>query len=787
MSLEYQKNLFGEESSPKISSSHIIRVAFDAGVDSCFDYAVPDEIWPIGLGQRVLVPFGRSNKKTLGFCVACDPEKTQSKKTKKIRYKYVIEIEDDKALLDEKQLALAKWISEYYVSPLGQVISAMVPSAVKKGKGLKVEKLAYLAFKPENLEENLALLRKGSKQRLIVQNLADAGAFSKESSIEISMVAQQASTSNSVIKKLVQKEFVLYETKTTFKSMPVIPEGLSLKTKKVVLNSDQINALEFVSDELVSERFGVSLLHGVTDSGKTEVYIRAIEKAISLGKSAIILLPEIALTAQTIQRFSSRFKHIAVMHSGLTAAQRNVQWQKIASSQADVIIGARSAIFAPVKNLGLIVIDEEHEPSYKQDSNPRYHGRDVAIKRAHLENAHCMLGSATPSLETLLNCKTKKHFKLLSLPNRVMDLPMPKMECVDLNYQKGGLFDSLISDKLAEYIRKSVEKREQVILLLNRRGYSNFVMCPKCKHILQCRNCDVKLTFHRSFKSKNVANSPMANKFNLSGHALCHYCNSQTLVSNNCPLCNTKMIMVGLGAQRLEEQIQKKFPNYSMARIDSDSMQAKDYYKVLDDFSKGKIDILAGTQMLAKGLHFPNVTLVGVISADTSLSIPDFRANERTFQLLSQVAGRTGRGDKPGRVVIQTMMPEQPAIKFALEHDFEGFAKAELDLREKCHLPPFARMAIIHLRDEKYDRLEAAANALDYLIGDIIKANSLNIMTRGPMDSTIARLHRNYRMQIIINASDAKDIQMLFRVLRNSKPIKPSVATVYDIDPVNLL
>ena len=787
MSSGFQNSLFKEDLVPEIVSSHVVRIAFDAGVDNCFDYGVPSKLWPVGLGQRVKVPFGRSNKTVTGFCVECDPEKTPVELKKKIKYKYVIEVVDDKPLLDEKQLALAKWISDYYASPLGQVISAMVPSAVKKGTGQKTQKFAYLSFGADELEEKKKQLRKGSKQRQIVEALHGDGAYSKETSIEQSIVAQQANTSNSVVKKLCEKGLVKIETRVVLKSIPVIPEGLTTKSREVVLNEDQRVAVEFASQQLCAGDFGVSLLYGVTDSGKTEVYIRAIQKAIELGKSAIILLPEIALTTQTIQRFSLRFKRIAVMHSGLTAAQRNVQWHKIASGEADVVVGARSAIFAPVKNLGLIVIDEEHEPSYKQDSNPRYHGRDVAIKRAHLEDSHCMLGSATPSLETLLNCKTKKHFTLLPLPKRVMDLPMPKMECVDLNYEKGGVMDNLISKKLDGYIRRCIENKEQVILLLNRRGYSNFVLCPKCKHTLQCRNCDVTLTFHRSQKFNNSAGSQMSNKFNISGHAVCHYCSSQTLVPQTCPLCQTKMIMVGLGAQRLEEEIQKRFPKANLARVDSDSMQAKDYYRVLNDFSKGRIDILAGTQMLAKGLHFPNVTLVGVISADTSLSIPDFRANERTFQLLSQVAGRTGRGEKPGRVVIQTMMPHQPAIQFAMKHDFDGFAKAELDIREKCCLPPYSRMAIIGLRDEKYQKLEDASKALDLLIGNIITANGLDIKTRGPMDATIARLHRNHRMQIILQSTNAVDMQIFFKILRAAKSIKPSVSITFDIDPVNLL
>jgi primosomal protein N' (replication factor Y) len=425
--------------------------------------------------------------------------------------------------------------------------------------------------------------------------------------------------------------------KTILKSLPAIPKGMSIKTEgHVVLNEDQRKALDSIKAQIDSDEFGVTLLHGVTDSGKTELYVRTIQAVLQKGKSAIVLLPEIALTTQTVQRFNERFEKIAVMHSGLTAAQRNVQWQKIKSGEADVVIGARSAVFAPLSRLGLIVVDEEHEPSYKQDTSPRYNGRDVAIKRSQLANAHCILGSATPSLEMLSNCQSRKHFSLLRLPKRVMDLPMPRMKLIDLRQaeitQRGI---NLISEPLAGQLTETLAKKEQAILLLNRRGYSNFVFCPSCKHTLHCRNCDVTLTFHRSKAPRYERMRTVTGKHMNYGYAVCHYCLAQTLVPEKCPLCGKGFAMIGLGSQRLEEELAKKFPRARVSRIDSDSMAGKDYYRLLKDFSDGRIDILAGTQMLAKGLHFPNVTLVGIISADTCLYLPDFRANERTFQLIS--------------------------------------------------------------------------------------------------------------------------------------------------------
>ncbi|MHC4720489.1 MAG: replication restart helicase PriA, partial [Planctomycetota bacterium] len=506
------------------------------------------------------------------------------------------------------------------------------------------------------------------------------------------------------------------------------------------------------------------------------------------GKAAIVLLPEIALTAQTVQRFSDRFERIAVMHSGLSGAQRNVQWQRIKAGQADVVIGARSAIFAPVAKLGLIVVDEEHEPSYKQDTAPRYSGRDVAIKRAQLSGAHCILGTATPSLETLFNSRNKKYFDLVRLPKRVMDLPMPEMKLVDLGAGFAGQKHiSLISEPLAERLKETLAKGEQAILLLNRRGYSNFIFCPSCRHTLHCRNCDVALTFHKSRIRGRERMRSVSAKYMDYGYAVCHYCLAQTLVPEKCPLCSKGMAMIGLGSQRLEEELAMRFADARTSRIDSDSMAGADYYRVLKDFSEGRIDVLAGTQMLAKGLHFPNVTLVGIISADTCLYLPDFRANERTFQLISHVAGRAGRSAKKGVVFVQTFLPEQPAIQFALKNDFDGFVQEELRHRRACNLPPFWRLASVVLRDRDFGKLEAASGAMREVIDSIIGREALEATVRGPMPAVISRIQRFHRMQIIIQAPEAATLQKLFACLRGAEAVRPRVLVAVDVDPVNLL
>jgi len=572
-------------------------------------------------------------------------------------------------------------------------------------------------------------------------------------------------------------------------ALPAVPAGLTAPSGPIVLNSHQQAALDFIAARIRDNQFSVSLLHGVTGSGKTEVYIRAIEACIAAGRQAIVLLPEIALTAQTVQRFSCRFSRLAVLHSQLSGPQRNAQWRRIRNNEADVVIGARSAVFAPVGNLGLIVVDEEHEASYKQDTVPRYHGRDAAIKRAALANAHCLLGSATPSLETLHNCRTKKHYTLLKLPHRVKNLPMPEMKLVnmltafaDTEHKKIQLLSPPLKDHLAQVL----SRQEQAILLLNRRGYSNFICCPACKHTLTCRNCDVTLTFHK--KQQNGGESTtILGRHLTGGYAVCHYCLSKTLVPQHCPLCGSTMTMIGLGSQRLEEELHRQFPKARVRRIDSDAMAGQDYYNILKDFADQKIDILAGTQMLAKGLHFPNVTLVGVISADTALFLPDFRANERTFQLINQVAGRAGRSEKKGTVYVQTFFPKQPAIVYAVQNNFDAFVQDELSHRQACHLPPFGRVAIVAMREMNYDRLKTAADLTKERIENIMASEKLEMSLRGPLEPAVGRIQRHHRLHLVVQASSPAAIQLLFERMRAMSPIRPAVQTQIDIDPIGVL
>lgn len=778
-------SLFAADEPPEPACGHAIRVALESAADAEFDYLVPDGLWPVAVGQRVEVPFGRGNKPEVGFCVASDvaADAVLTKGDRRIRLKRITRVAEDQPLLGPDLMELARWISEYYVSPLGQVLAAMVPGAVKRAAGVKRQRCVHLVAQDA---EALGKLR-GDKQKQIVDVLRDRQAFTLESALEMDELTAAIDCRPPAVKRLAQKLIVKITEKKVLSALPVVPESMANEPHEVVLNEDQRQGLDQIFRQIDTDRFAVTVLYGVTDSGKTELYIRAIERVLQKGRAAIVLLPEIALTAQTAQRFNVRFERIAVMHSALSAGQRNVQWQKIRAGQTDVVIGARSAIFAPLPNLGIVVVDEEHEPSYKQDTVPRYHGRDVAIKRAQLAGAHCILGSATPSLESLRNSQTRPSFTLVRLPRRVMNLPMPEMKLVDMR-QRGITASALdlLSRPLANHLREILGRKEQAILLLNRRGYSNFVFCPACRHTMQCRNCDAALTFHKTKRSTAPIETVTGKHMNF-GYAICHHCQAQTLVPRKCPLCGQAMTMFGLGSQRLEEELEAKFPGARVWRVDSDSMASQDYYRLLEEFGQGRIDILAGTQILAKGLHFPNVTLVGVISADTCLYLPDFRSNERTFQLISQVAGRAGRSEKEGTVFVQTYFPEQPTIKFALAQDFEGFVREEMKHREICTLPPLWRLATIVMRDPTYDKLEIAAKKMRQRIDDMVERHGLQVKVRGPMPAVISRIQRFHRLQIVVQAPGAAVMGRLFGSLRVAPPIRPAVKIAIDIDPVNLL
>jgi primosomal protein N' (replication factor Y) len=538
-----------------------------------------------------------------------------------------------------------------------------------------------------------------------------------------------------------------------------------------VLTADQARALRPIEEAIDRGGFAPFLLFGVTGSGKTEIYQSAIDRVIAQGREAIVLVPEISLTPQTIRRFRARFDQVAVLHSHMTDAERHRHWRSIAAGEAKVVVGARSAVFAPARNLGLIVVDEEHEPSFKQEITPRYQGRDAAVKRASLLGIPVILGSATPSLESWRNAQLGRYH-LLELDRRVAERPMPDVSIVDLRLEPPpppGTAAWGLSRPLSLAIDSALADDGQVMLLLNRRGYHRFVLCPSCGEVLTCPSCDVAMTHHRERR-----------------RVVCHMCETERALPESCRNCGqARLYFGGLGTERLEREVRSAFPDRVVRRMDSDTMRTRgSHERVLREFREGKIDILLGTQMIAKGLDFPDVTLVGVVDADTALHLPDFRAAERTFQLVAQVAGRAGRGHRPGRVIVQTYSPEQAAIRFAAAHDYRGFASEELVRRQQHAVPPFSRLARILARGRD---AVATENALQTLVDQLTRAAPRSVRILGPAIAPIARIRNQHRFHAQLQAPDPKPLHdVLCKVWPEFDP--PSdVEISIDIDPVQML
>ncbi len=547
------------------------------------------------------------------------------------------------------------------------------------------------------------------------------------------------------------------------------PES-SPREEKLSLSPQQKQALRLIIQSINRKRHEVFLLHGITASGKTEVYLQAIKEVLAQGRSSIILVPEISLTPQTEERFKSRFgEKVALMHSRLSASQRASQWQMIKLGQAQIVIGARSAVFAPVKNLGLIVVDEEHENTYKQkDSSPRYHAREVATLRAKLAGAAVILGSATPSLESY--CLAKKgKIKLLSLPERVTERDLPQVDIIDMRREiavrkrRVNIFSSALETR----IREILQKEEQAILFLNRRGFSTFINCPKCGYVAKCKRCNVSLTYHYATKT-----------------LVCHYCNFNIMPPQICPQCNSNYLRYfGLGTEKVESELHRLFPQARIARMDTDVTSKKDAHKkILAEFKEGKIDILVGTQMVAKGLDFPRVSLVGVVSADTALNLPDFRSGERTFNLLTQVGGRAGRGKTEGRVIIQTYVPQHDAIIASIKHDYHQFYQREIKSRKTLRLPPFAHLVNLTLRGRNQKKVQGLAKELSIRLKKKRPTKSIQVI--GPAPAVVSRVRGNFRWNVLLKGKCTFElVKVLRKVLTDFKRYKGTILTV-DVDPI---
>lgn len=529
----------------------------------------------------------------------------------------------------------------------------------------------------------------------------------------------------------------------------------------------QNQALKLIKECIDSKKHEVFLLHGVTGSGKTEVYLQAIAHALELGRSSIMLVPEISLTPQTVARFKARFKEkIAVLHSRLLGSRRALEWERIASGEAQIVVGVRSAIFAPVKNLGLVVVDEEHETSYKQDGVPRYNARETAIKRSEISGAVVILGSATPSLESFYAARNGRY-KLIELSERIDSRLLPEVEIVDMRDELSRRKKmSIFSQPLKMWIEKDISEGKQIILFLNRRGFSTFISCRKCGYVLGCKRCNVSLTYHFHAKKLN-----------------CHHCNYKMDAPNVCPQCNSAYVKYwGIGTEKVESEVHRLFPNARIARMDTDATRKRGTHeKVLTMFKEHKIDILVGTQMIAKGLDFPKVTLVGIVSADTALNIPDFRAGERTFNLLTQVAGRAGRGDLGGRVIIQTYTPGHYAIQAAKNHDYNSFYGKEISFRKELNLPPFCHMTVLTLRGKKDETVLKVSESLRDKLIQKDKAKKVEVLPPAP--APISRMKGMYRWNIYLKSDESRDMTSLIRKVMKGRNREAGVTVTVDVDP----
>ena len=711
-------------------------------VDKTFDYFVPFELEnKIKVGIRVKVPF--ATRELEGFVLEIINDSLDSD----YELKQIIDVIDNEVILNEELLELGKFMSEKYFSTLISSYQTMLPKALKAQNRTTINKkfIKIIEISDEIKLDNQIL---NSTQSKIIDLLKNKIQIRKDELNKIS-----ASSVKTLLKKGILKEKEVEEYR--LKEIDVI------KQEQFTLTPSQREAKEeILNTKSLPKTF---LLHGVTGSGKTIVYIEIVEEMLKQGKDSIFLVPEISLTPQMVYSFKSRFgDEVAVLHSRLSEGEKYDEYRKISSGKVHIVVGARSAVFAPFKNIGVIIIDEEHTTSYKQDNNPKYSAIDIAIERSKFHNCRVILGSATPSLESYAK-SIKGLYQRIELKTRFNDKVLPKVEIIDMNKERrrGAIF----SDKLINEINLRLEKKEQVILLLNRRGYASFVTCSNCGHTIKCPHCDITLTYHKS-----------------SNTLRCHYCGYGDKMQEVCPKCKEKsMKSLGTGTEKVEEELKKLF-NARIVRMDLDTTVKKGSHEsIINDFKDYKYDILLGTQMIAKGLDFSRVTLVGVINADTSLMIPNYRSSEYTFQLLMQTAGRSGRGEKEGRVVIQTFNPEHYAIKFAKEHDYLGFFKKEMSIRRELSYPPYYYLVQIKVIGKDYDIIRNEANKIAYKLKNLLK----NSQILGPTTCSVFKLNGLYRFGIIIKYKKEEHIDEILKLLidhyKNNRNIKIDI----DINPNN--
>jgi len=711
-----------------------------ANVDRLFTYLLPEGL-TLPAGSHVLVPFGSGNKPREGFAIrvfeydAVSAESTPEQTA--VTLKTVLRALEPYPILTQEQIELAYWMQRSYHCLLVDALRLMIPSQMRGGKVKeKIERTVQLRDIDQAEAMLASLLDKSGKPRSpkqyeVLELLAKA-----KTEFSVSDIAAYIPGASGAISALIKRGYLVEGGHVTFRR----PDLTALSPDKhVLLSLSQQQAVEAIANAQAA-REGTLLLHGVTGSGKTEVYMHAIERCLALGRQAIMLVPEISLTPQTVGLFRERFgDEIAVLHSRLSAGERFDEWRRIRLGKARVAVGARSAVFAPMENVGLILVDEEHEPSYFSELTPRYHALEVAAHRAKAFGAPLVLGSATPSLLTYYRAQSGRY-QLLELPERVQNRPLPSVEIVDMRAEFQAGNNGIFSGRLVQLLGECVEQNRQAMLFLNRRGYSTFVSCRSCGYVVQCDNCDISMTYH---KGEN--------------RLRCHFCGAVKPLPSKCPQCGKAFIKYfGIGTEQVEEQLNALFPNMVTLRMDTDTVRTKDsMQQMLGAFSRGEAQFLVGTQMIAKGHDFPNVTLVGVVAADATLMIPDYRSTERTFQLLTQVAGRAGRDENPGRVVIQTYSPAHPAIRFAKTHDYKNFYHYELEQRKKAIFPPFSLFIRILFSGEDEAALQQSVTqyseqlqkALSERLGEHAEKD---ILLYSASPAPIKRKQGEYRYQILI-------------------------------------
>ena len=727
-----------------------------------FDYNVPSEMQgTICVGDRVLVPFG--NKKTYeeGFIVGLK-ENTQYK------VKDIAKIQEG-IKLTEENIDLAKLMARRYFCNISDCIKLMLPpGTLNKNIDSRVKdktlNFVYLKKDIEEIEEDIEnRVIKSEKQKRVLNFLI------QNEGIQTTELEIITDTTNAVLKALEKKEYIeIIEEKV--ERNPFLNKDIK-PTKKLKLTEEQQDAFNKIDKTINNNENKEFLLYGVTGSGKTEIYLQLIEKIIQKNKTAIVLVPEISLTPQMVERFIARFgqEKIAVLHSKLSIGERYDQWNKIKNGECKIVIGARSAIFAPIQNLGLIIIDEEHDSSYKSETNPRYNAKELAGYMAKKNNIPLVLGSATPDISTYYKAENNK-IEMLKLTKRANESNLPKVEVIDLREELANGNRSILSRKLYEEIEKNLKDKKQTILFLNRRGYSTFVMCRDCGYTVKCKNCNITMTYH--IKTNKLK---------------CHYCGHEEKNLTECPECHSKNIKYfGTGTQRLEEDINKIFPEATTIRMDIDTVTRKNSHEeILNKFKNDNIDILIGTQMVVKGHHFPNVTLVGVIAADSSLYIEDYRANERTFQILTQVAGRAGREKLPGRVIIQTYNPDNFAIECSKKQNYDEFYETEIELRKQLKYPPFCYIISIGLTDTDNNKIKNVSEKLYNNISRTIKNEKMDFNIYKPLPCPIDKIKNKYRWRIILKGKlNNKIIDIINKSIEqvNSKTTR----IIVDTNPTNL-